>query len=328
MNYLPMQLKLCEKREEWIEMLSGNDQHSINRQLAQMAWDTAAYRVINEARRLAPPVDSCDATGSVQLNGMMHELVDRGFFVCQIAAIRRLSDSYPIGGDRGVWSLTGLLEDMLKHRHLLARRSIFEVEQIEYDRAAIERKLQEFLQKRAQTGEGSYFIPADCSFRDHDSRRRDIDSLAGVNPSSRQSDDQIRETLLQGLKEKISQPCQQVINHMNKFIAHAATPQCRAIVNTEEAGITLNHLWEAQRHMCEVAGFLSIYVLGGPQQSFLPIPQYNLFQYIERPLANSADVPALRQVWNDFSTESGQWARWKPDGFSRGRGEVTDKGQF
>jgi hypothetical protein len=112
---------------------------------------------------------------------------------------------------------------------------------------------------------------------------------------------------------KISFACENVVNHVNKYIAHASTPEGRAGTSASDSDITLGYLWNAQRCLCEVAGFLSIYVLGDAELSFLPEPQYDQFQFIERPLVESSNLPTLKAVWDDFGEESNQWGRWKPD---------------
>ena len=108
------------RRDLWIECFNGNDPHSIMNQICRMVWNTAAFQVINEARRLARPAEE----NTVQLSGLIHELIDEGFFEGQLLAIRRLTDTYPITDDsrgRDVWSLTSLLDDMRNHVHLMTR---------------------------------------------------------------------------------------------------------------------------------------------------------------------------------------------------------------
>jgi hypothetical protein len=150
---------LSEKRKQWLEVLSGSDQNSINRQLAQLTWDAAAYRVINEARLFAKPVDPRNPHGNVQLSGLMHNLIERGFFISQMVAIRRLTDKSSLDGSMGVYSLTGLLNDILKHHYLITRRSIFDAEQIEYEAATIERRAHKFYEEQRQAGQHAYGIP-------------------------------------------------------------------------------------------------------------------------------------------------------------------------
>jgi hypothetical protein len=311
----PTRQKLPEKRKQWLEALSGSDPNSINRQLTQLTWDSAAYRVINESRRLAKPVDPSDPQGRVQLSGLVHNLIERGFFVSQMAAIRRLTDKYPLEGGRSVYSLIGLLDDLIEHRHLITRRSIFDAEKIEYDSMAIEKRFQDFIEETHRTGQKAYGIPHDCSTIPHNMRHAHFDFLAGVESSMRHPSDQIRQELFERLTKRISDASKNVINHVNKFVAHAATPESRAGASAANMDVTLGYLWDAQKCLCEVAGFLSIYVLGDAQLSFLPIPQYDQFQYIERPLVNHANISGLKEVWTDFSQECIQWGRWGPDAY-------------
>ena len=104
------------KRDQWIEWLSGKDPHSITNQIIQMVWDAAVWRVINEARGLAPDAEE----GGVQLNGDMHRLIDRTSFQSQAAAIRRLMDKSRVTGNRGVYSLYGLENIRRQSRSLCA----------------------------------------------------------------------------------------------------------------------------------------------------------------------------------------------------------------
>lgn len=131
-----------EQRQLWIECFSGEDPNSVCKQLYQMIWNAAAYRIVNEARRLAPLAKE----GGVQLNGMMHRLIDSCFWDSQVLAVRRLMDIYPIEEqeskkrDKSVFSLTGLLEDMEHHVHFLTRGNILAAEGLEYDADAVRRK--------------------------------------------------------------------------------------------------------------------------------------------------------------------------------------------
>ena len=79
------------KREQWLEQLCGQDRHSVVNQISRMIWDAAAFRIINEARRYAENADD----GGVKLNGMVHQLLNKGFLASQASAIRRLMDKAP-----------------------------------------------------------------------------------------------------------------------------------------------------------------------------------------------------------------------------------------
>jgi hypothetical protein len=245
-----------------------------------MTWDAAAFRVVNEARRLAPR----DPDGGRQLNGLMHSLLDRAFFASHMAAVRRLTDDrYPLNGKKGVYSLPALLKDMRKHRELLTREAIFAAEGLEYD----------------------------------EDRHKQIDRLAGVQAQDRQPGDTVREKLFIDLQQKMEKATEDVKCHVDKFIAHAATPGSREIVGADEAGLTLNHLWRAHQHLSEVAGFLGVYVLGDGCLGYLAIPQYNQFKYIERPLINASHIDKLQDFWRRIEDEYHDWSQWDLDQYAK-----------
>jgi hypothetical protein len=306
-------LTLAEKRKEWLEVLSGEDRHSIISQITRMTWDAAAFRVVNEARRLAPR----DPDGGRQLNGLMHSLLDRAFFASHLAAIRRLTDKSPLKGTKGVYSLWALLQDMLTHLKLLTREAIFAAEGLEYDYEPIRQKFFEYADQQRATGRGAYSVPAGLWWQKHEVRHEQIDSLAGVQAQDRQPGDTIREKVFVDLQQKIKAATKDVKRHVDKFIAHAATPKSRAIVRADETGLTLNYLWQAHQHLCEVAGFLAIYVLGDSFPGPLPIPQYDQFKYIERPLIAASQVDKLADLWRQIDKETHGWSQWDWDQYAK-----------
>ena len=52
--------------------------------------------------------------------------------------------------------------------------------------------------------------------------------------------------------------------------------------------------------------------LGDANYGGLPVPQYDQFQYLDRPLVSGRDVQHLRQVWMDYERETQSWANWTP----------------
>jgi len=142
-------LTFLDKRKQWLEAVNGNDRHSIHTQLTR---DAASFAVINEARRLAP----VDSGGVVKLNGMMHRLVNRTFLITQSSAIRRLVDVYELEGKRGVFSLTGLLDDMMKHRYLMTRQALFDTEDLAYDYEPIRAEAEKYYQDQTKAGNRSF----------------------------------------------------------------------------------------------------------------------------------------------------------------------------
>jgi len=301
----------ADKRNQWLEVLSGKDLHSVVNQITEMAWNMAAFRVVNKARSLAPPHHE----GGVQLNGLMHQLLDRGFSMSQMAAVRRLWDtSSPLEGKKGVYSLAKLLEDMSEHHHLFTREAIFEAEALKYDCELIRQKANEYIIEQRKAGKTAYFLPPGLDSFVHENRHEQIDRLAGVAPSDRRPDDTIQKDVFFNLTAKVQTACEDVKNHATKLIAHAAAPKNREAVVVE---ITLNHLDNAHRNLCQVTSFIATYILGDSCPPPLPVPQYNQFKYIERPLIDRDQVPELQEVWNQFDEDCNDWSQWALDDYEQ-----------
>ncbi len=310
---------LAQMRRKWLEAFSGADKNSITNQIVQMAWDAACFRVVNEARRLAPD----DPEGGVQLNGLMHSLLDRSFFISQMAAVRRLMDGYSLDGARGVYSLTGLLEDLRKHHHLLTRQAIFDAEGLQYDYEQIKQAAKNYSLERVNAGEKAWCMPSNLNWRRHEMRHQQIDRLTGADPLRRQPSDTVCKEIFGNLFNKVKSASRDIVDYVNKFIAHGATPESRLQANIDETNVTLGHIWGAHRNLCEVVGFLSMEVLGDGQRGFLPVPQYNQFKYIERPLIDATQIGELVRLWDEIDGEYGTWGRWGLDEYELEFGQLA-----
>lgn len=304
---------LLSKRTEWLSSLKGDDRHAITRQLSWMAWDATVFEIVNTARGMAPR----DADGALQINSMVHELFNKGFFQSQMVAIRRLADK-SFGFDhekKGVWSLVSVLKDMRTHQVALSRAAIFEAERLCYDFKPLEHQWSECAYQHHQTGRWPDNTPDRIRIGLSESRHEHIDRLAGVGESDRSPDDQIPAAVFDTLIHRVTDACKDVSAHVDKFIAHSATPASRAVVNADELRLTLQHIEEAHRALCEVASFLVIYVLGDAMPGYLATPQYDQFQHIERPLVDKADIPKLDSLWLKLRDQYHDWSQWTMEEF-------------
>jgi len=282
------------KRESWIECLSGKDRNSIRNQLLRMIWNAAAYRVVNGARRIAPPAKE----GGVQLNGLMHRVIDVCFFDSQLAGIRRLTDTYPLTGERAVYSLTGLMEDMRENAHLMTRENIFAAEELAYDYEPIRKASEEYAMEQGRAGNRACFVPPHLNWHRPAERHREIDRLAGVAEDSRSGGDAVRPEVLNQLEARVKNVCENAKAHVDKFVAHAGTPESRESVIAGKLDVTLGHLWDAHEVLCKVANFIDWFLLTGSTSSFLRTPEYDHLAYIEKPLVTRDQIKELHEVWH------------------------------
>lgn len=297
---------LVERRRFWIECLSGQDQASIWRQLSSVIWYAAAYRVVNESRRLA----ELDDDGAVRQPALINDLIDHSFWVSQAVEIRRLVDSYPlVDRKRGVYSLTGLLDDMIKHHALLTRANVFAAEGLEYDYSAIRRAQEEYLRDRVVQGERISWIPKELDWQRHEERHQQVDLLTNL-AGERTSIDAISVDLLNHLKQRVMSRCRPISTVVNKMLAHASTPEVRSTLDPAELRLTLGQLWSAHQALIETSNFVSIYILGESQLGMLAVPQFDHLRHFDVPFSTRDRRPELQKVWDEYDQQTHTWTNW------------------
>ena len=296
------------KRESWIQSFSGKDHNSIINQIYQMVWNAAVFEVVNEARRIA----QVDAKGQTEINGMLHRFMDRCFFDSQFLVIRRLTDTAYALGDpkKGIFSLVALLSDVKANVSLMPRENLFLVEDLEYDYEAIQNRELEHALEQSKSGKNVCWTSFKGSSHDIRSRHEQIDALCVVNADQRKPSDTIRTEVFDCLIKRLKDVSENVNLRVNKYIAHAATPESREYVKADEVSITLGHLWDAHKVICQVANFVDVYMLSRAHHSFLPVPQYNHLEFIDKPLVSAEGVEVLSKAWHEFHKETDSWGSW------------------
>jgi hypothetical protein len=304
------------KRKAWTEYLSGKDRNSILNQIYQMVWNTAVFRVISEARKYSTQ----NKNDRPEVNAMMHNFINRCFFDSQFSTIRRLTDNaYPLDHPtKGVASLCSLLKDMKKNACLMTRENMFKADGLEYDYTIVKQREEAYCQQRREKGVSSYCMPAELDSQNVKDRHRELDILCGVRPDQRTRRDCIQEKVFTFLGEKLANVTKEITVHVNKYVAHAATLGSREHDNAEEVAITFSYFWNAHKVICQVANFIDLYLLNrNYHTSFLPVPQYNHFEFIERPMVTKENVEMLDKVWQEFRRESDSWSSWGIDDFKK-----------
>jgi len=108
------------------------------------------------------------------------------------------------------------------------------------------------------------------------------------------------------LKSKLNK-LDNIRKHVNKFIAHSATPESRQKMNADEIALTLERLWQAHKAICETATSIDLCLFTGAARSFLAIYEGDIFEYIDRPLITSDKVGKLREEWEKYQKETDSW---------------------
>ena len=296
------------KHALWKECLSGDDRNSIFNQIHLMIWNSAVFNIINESRKIT----LTDTKGRKEVNGMVHVFIDRCFFDSQLLAIRRLTDASYVLEDqkKGIFSLIALLNDMKASASLITRQNLFLVDGMQYDYEAVQQKELAYTMAQVDAGTNSYWLPSELDSHSIRVRHDQIDVLCGVGAGQRSPNDAISAKVLDCLIKKTKDASENIGVHVNKFIAHSASPESRDVVNADEMKITLGCLWNAHKVICQVANFVDLSLVSRASHNFLPTPQFDNFKFIDRAFVSSENIDTLSTAWQEFKKEIEAWGLW------------------
>lgn len=287
----------------WSNCLRGDDENSIFQQIFVMIWDSAIFRFILESRQIQIERNP----DSPSLNFSFHSFLDRNYFQAQSASIRRLADKskYGLTGNKGIYSLYSLIDDISKRRTELTRESFFELRQIPYDYTNLQKGEKEFIAQQVKENKSGFRIPSEFDWEVSAEAHAAFDRLCGVQAQNRKPHDIISEKIFARLKDRLDL-CSGITDFVDKYIAHSATPESRVAANVNSAKITLKHIWDAHQTIYEVAEFLSL-VLFSAGNVPLAWKSPTLFDNWEAPLSEREDINRLEMVYKEYGEETTKW---------------------
>jgi len=288
-----------EKFKEWENILVGEDRHSIRNQIYEMMFDFVFFQCINESRKYAAKDDK----GDVKQNKMIHYFINQSFFKTQLLSIRKLVDKDFNRVQQNklctVYSLYNLIEDMKKNGALLTIKNILAVHNLPYD---YEKAMADF-DKNTDYTKGPVIVHQEI---DHskDVHRR-IDSMVGIAADKRSPDDLVPDNILKQFDGKLAS-IEELCKYVDKYIAHSAAPDSRKAI-PDEIKEALGKVLNAHKIICETASFIGNNLLFYGFGDFLPIPQFDQFEYLDEPIASKETIEKLRGFWQKYQAETEQW---------------------
>jgi hypothetical protein len=292
------------RRKLWVEALNSQDKHSIFNQFSLLAFNINSYRIINEAKRLAP----VDEKGKVKLNGMLYNLLDNSFIESTLLKIRRLTESYTLNSEsmdknKDVYSIVSIINDMKDHSNLLIRKNLFEVENLEYDIELLRKKQSEYERNQLSMGNFGFFSPSEIDPSITIERHSDIDFLCNVRSDKRSEHDQISQKIFNALAKKITEKVVDINNYVNKRIAHAATPESE--VNKSVRAFSIHEIVDTVIGLMKISNFIQHYILNeGTNMYRISLASDEiLFKYIDQPLAKIENTSDLQNKWNECQSD-------------------------
>ncbi len=287
-----------EFRRRCLEYLRGDADSSVMNQVHDLAWHTAVFRTLNEARRLEP---------DLAVNGAMWELISAGYANLMTLGIRRLVDKDP--RTDSVWNVIAQVE---KHPEMLRRENFICYDGLPYDYQAV-------FQRQISSGTFEPGRPKWLPTKGPEAwatsklLHQSFDALAGY-PKRRRRLDTVQPSILAALKAYLEDDTIKAVCTMaDKAIAHA---ERLARDSGAIPTVTYNTVDQALERIIRVASFLSAHFFyDAAFGSVVPVPQFNVLEALDQPWVKVENLPALHDYWHTLSNTMERWANDASDVF-------------
>lgn len=194
-------------RQYCLEHVRGPSTYPVYRQLSKLAWHTAVFQTLNEARRLEP-----DAA----VSGPAWKLLSEGYASLMALGIRRLLDK-----KKTRISLAWVIDKLERNRHLLTREFYICHDGLPYDYEASRDRYYAGMSPQQRTETCFHPVAGPDGWGISESMHEEFDKLCG-NPHCRNRDDQVSEAVIKSMKLLLSHESITLVDKMaNKVVAHA-----------------------------------------------------------------------------------------------------------
>lgn len=278
-------------RRKCLENIRGDSNTSVMNQVHDLAWHTAVFRTLNEARRLEP---------TRAVNGAMWELITAGYANLMTLGIRKLVDRDP--RTDSVWNVIAQVE---RRPELLTREKFVCYDGLPYDHENAYRKYVSSLDMSGGSHVGWVSNKGPDAWSMSDMLHKAFDRLCG-HPAKRKRSDTIDPAVLARLKDRLAHPAiEKVCAMADKLVAHAE----RLAKDSDAAPVaTYNDIDEALKHIVKVANFLSSHFFyDAAFGSVVATPQFDVLEALDQPWVTTANLPALHKNWQDVSRAMDAW---------------------
>ncbi len=277
-------------RRNWINWLRG----PIRDEISYMMLDDTLFRTINEARRVAQE----NPRRSVEFNGIVGRLVDRGYVHIQLMSIRKL-----VSRRRSDVSLHTLLTDIKRHRNLITREIFVSYDGLPYEFEALQQREIEKQLRKANGRMASWSSPSwgPRAYGAAERHHNQFDRLSGVTAGERQRTDLIQNSNFSSLFGMLRE-CEKMERVASETIAHIPA---RKFAGRSE--VTLNNIARAQKAICRVAYLIEGPLLYEGSSNIVPLPQFGHLDGFDKAWCTPKAKRTLYEFWQNQTEAVEQW---------------------
>ncbi len=290
---------LRNKMEEWENWLYKDDVSSIWHQIDRMLHNHAAFKFINEGRRLFIEAEMKNLSAN---NYLLNNVINDGYIATQTMAIRRLIEKKQNKDDRQPISIKRLVSDIKSHRNLLTRENYVAFDGLPYDYESARYRFYEqeqiFQDGKVACVPQNGPLACDKSEELHEN----FDQLAGITAENRNRKDKINQGVFSKIDKYLNKQAFADISHFaDKMIAHAADQISRETIPNKELEVTLRKLETCHKILCQISKSITFQLL--PQiDAMVPMVDDadDIFEHLDQPWLNSSLLESAKLFYTDY----------------------------
>jgi AbiU2 len=281
-------------RRKCLEYMRGEADTSVMKQVRDLAWHTAVFRTLNEARRIE---------NDRPINGALWNLITAGYASLMTLGIRKLVDKDP--RTDSLWNVVSLVE---RRPELLTREKFVCYDGLPYDNEKVYREYLSSLDS-VNGGVAIKLLPTTGpqAWAMSELLHKTFDKLSGSIPEKRKPTDKIQLTVIEAVKKSLSHPAiEKVLTLADQRIAHAQ----RVSENAKPVPVaSYNDIDQALRQIVRTANFLSsCFFYDVSYSSVVPTPQFNVLEALDQPWVTQDNLTTLHKYWREISESMDTWA--------------------
>jgi len=273
-----------------------NDPNTLLNQMHSMCWDIGVFKSTMASWSKEPYRNS----PNLKVTPLLFHFIFDNFFKGLCLSLRKMTEKGSLidesgRKDRSVFSLSSLLNDISTHRTDYTRRRLFLVQSMEYDVELVHQKHDQYL--REFTGRGAISIPRELNEGAIEYEHRQWDLVCKCQKEKRTPEDIIDDQYLVTLDKQIINIHSKVDYLVNKFYAHAATPNSRASVRKKSSEISLQTLFDLTIKCGTLVNSIS-HILSAATYPFLAVAQFDKWE--NWGIGWTATANELEQTWMEW----------------------------
>jgi hypothetical protein len=277
-------------RSKCLEYMRGDTNTSVSNQLHSLAWHTAVFRTLNEARRLEP---------KRPVNGAMWELITAGYANLMTLGIRRLVDKDPRTD-----SLWNVIVQVERRPELMTREKFICYDGLPYE---YEIGFKDYLSSLGPTNGSARWLDTKGpkAWATSEMMHKAFDRLSG-HPKNRRRADQIEPSIIENIKSLLSSESIQLVCTMaDKVVAHAERHSDKSDAAQR---VTYNDIDNALGQLISVTNYLSgSFFYDAAIASVVPTPQFDVLEGLDSPWTSPEMLPNLHRYWDAVGESLDKW---------------------